>query len=92
MSQYKDDAVMYLYHKALADKSKSTASLELMLDHPAGIGDHSTDDLYAELDKALDILVDAEDRLDILDTKYSQIIDRHNRRNLRGRIDNEPPF
>ena len=31
-----------------------------------GIGDHSTGELYKELDTALDQLVDAEDRLDII--------------------------
>ena len=90
MVNYRNDAIMYLYHKALSDKSKATASLELMLEQPAGIGDHSTDDLYAELDKALNILVDAEDRLDILDSKYSEVIDKQNRTRLRPSVD--PPF
>jgi len=84
MIHYKEDAVMYLYHKALSDKSKANASLELLLEQPAGIGDHSTDDLYKELDNALDILVDSEDRLDILNSKYRDIIDKRNRTNLRG--------
>jgi len=91
MQQYKEDAVMYMYHKALSDKSKSSASLKLLLDRPAGIGDHSTDDLYSELDNALDILVDAEDRLDILVSRYSDIIDRGNRNILKGG-GVEPPF
>ena len=79
MLNYRNDAVMYLYYRAMSDKAKSNASLELLLDEPAGIGDHSTDDLYKELDNALDIMVDAEDRLGILRSKYGEIIDRHNK-------------
>ena len=63
---YKNHAFDYMKNKALADRSKAMASLELLMDHAVGIGDHSTGDLYKELDTALDTLVDAEDRLDIL--------------------------
>ena len=79
MNKYKEDAVMYLYHKALSDRSKSEASLELLLENAVGIGDHTTADLYQELDKALDILVDSVDRLDILESKYGEVIDRRHR-------------
>ena len=79
MINYRNDAVMYLYYRAMSDKSKANASLELLLDQPVGIGDHTTDDLYGELDKALDILVDAEDRLEILTGKYGDIVDKNNR-------------
>jgi hypothetical protein len=44
--------------------------LLILLDHPAGIGDHSTGDLRNNLDEALALLVDANDRLDIL-KKYN---------------------
>jgi hypothetical protein len=45
-------------------------SLLILLDHPAGIGDHSTGDLRNNLDEALNLLVDANDQLDIL-KKYN---------------------
>ena len=69
---YKNHAFDYMKNKALADRSKAMASLELLMDHAVGIGDHSTGDLYKELDTALDTLVDAEDRLDILGSLFSE--------------------
>ena len=66
MSTYKEFALSYLRLKAQSDKAAAQASFKLLLDSPVGIGDHSTDDLYKELDAALDKLVDAEDRLHVL--------------------------
>ena len=69
-SDRKNLAVSYLWHKAIADKEKARLSLELLLNNGVGIGDHSTGDYYTNLDEALDLLVDAEDRLDILERDY----------------------
>jgi hypothetical protein len=69
-SNCKNLAVSYLWHKAVSDKEKARLSLELLLDNGVGIGDHSTDDYHKNLDEALDLLVDAEDRLDILERDY----------------------
>ena len=63
----KQNALGYMMHKARSDKSKALTSFELLLEHPAGIGDHSTGDFYKNLDEALDTLVDAEDRLEVLE-------------------------
>ena len=38
-----------------------------------GIGDHSTQDFYENLDQALDTLVDAKDRLEILKELYPEL-------------------
>ena len=62
--------VNYLFYKAMADKDKAMLSLELLLNNAVGIGDHSTGDFHKNLDEALDLLVDAEDRLEILDKYY----------------------
>jgi len=67
---YKDKAIQYLWNKAETDKSKAELSLQLLLDNGVGIGDHSTGDFYQNLDEALDILVDAKDRLEILEERY----------------------
>ena len=66
MSNFRDHAVNYLLQKSESDRSAALASFELLLENAVGIGDHSTGDLYKELDTALDQLVDAEDRLDII--------------------------
>lgn len=68
---YKEHAIQYLKDLAKSDKEKALLSLSLLLDHPAGIGDHSTGDVYKNLSEALDTLVDAEDRLDILKKYYN---------------------
>jgi hypothetical protein len=39
------------------------------VNHPAGIGDHSTKDFYENATEALIMLVDADDKLEALD-KY----------------------
>lgn len=56
--------------KALADKAKAELSLELLLEKAVGIGDHSTGDFYENLDEALDTLVDAIDRLEVIEKYY----------------------
>jgi hypothetical protein len=54
---------------ATADRERALLSLELLSDHPAGIGDHSTKDFYANAEEALALLADADDRLEML-AKY----------------------
>ena len=72
MSDFKQLAVKSLRNKALADKHSALASLEIMLEHPAGIGDHSTEDLYSNLEEALSALADAEDRLETLQEYFNR--------------------
>ena len=66
MSGYRETALDSLYHQAITDKVKAEASLHILLDHPAGIGDHSTEDLQNNLQASLTSLADAEDRLETL--------------------------
>ena len=68
---YRNNAIEYLWRKALADQSKARASLDILLDHPAGIGDHSTGDFYKNAEEALMMLVDANDKLKTLESLYS---------------------
>mgnify|MGYP003153515613 CR=1 FL=1 len=75
MSDVKNFAVSYLWHKAIADQEKSKLSLELLTNNAAGIGDHSTEDYYKNLDETLDGLVDAKDRLELLRELYPQLED-----------------
>lgn len=66
MNNFRETALDSLYHQAITDKVKAEASLHMLLDHPAGIGDHSTGDLHDNLNEALSSLADAEDRLETL--------------------------
>ena len=66
----KEYAISYLWHKAIADKEKAKLSLELLTNNAVGIGDHSTEDFHKNLDEALDLLVDARDRMEMLQEHY----------------------
>ena len=70
MSDHKAHAIQYLYQEALADKSKAELSLDLLLNKAVGIGDHSTGDFHDNLKEALDSLIDAEDRITLLKSRY----------------------
>jgi hypothetical protein len=61
--------VEMLLLEAQAQKSKALLSLELLTNHAVGIGDHSTGDFYKNAEEALQMLVDADDKIDAL-TKY----------------------
>ena len=69
----KDQIVKMLKATATADKEKALLTLQLLSDHPAGIGDHSTKDFYENAEDALRMLVDAEDRLSALDRHFESI-------------------
>jgi hypothetical protein len=52
-----------------AQKQKVLATLQLLSHHSVGIGDHSTNDYYKNAEEALEMLCDADDKLETLD-KY----------------------
>jgi hypothetical protein len=56
---------------ALADRAKALLTLELLEKNPAGIGDHSTKDFYENAEEALQMLVDADDRLKAIETYFN---------------------
>ena len=66
MCAFREIALDSLYHQAITDKVQAEVSLCILLDHPAGIGDHSTKDLHNNLQEALSNLADAEDRIQTL--------------------------
>ena len=59
----------FLKSEAEADKNKALASIELLTNHPAGIGDHSTKDYWDNCNEALRLLASADERLEVLE-KY----------------------
>ena len=59
-----------LMTSAQADKAKAELTLDLLSNHPAGIGDHSTDDFYKNAEDALRMLIDAEERIGILNKTF----------------------
>ena len=59
-----------LMSSAQADKAKAELTIDLLSNHPAGIGDHSTEDFYKNAEDALRMLIDAEERIGILNKTF----------------------
>tara|TARA_B100000925_G_C21749575_1_gene362874 strand:- start:29 stop:232 length:204 start_codon:yes stop_codon:yes gene_type:complete len=57
-----------LLASAEADKAKALLTLELLNNKAVGIGDHSTEDFYKNAEEALQMLVDADDRIKTVKT------------------------
>ena len=56
--------------EAIADREKALLSLNLLSEHPVGIGDHSTDDFYKNAEEAIKGLAEADDVLETLTRHY----------------------
>lgn len=57
--------------EAEAEKAKALLSLELLSNNAVGIGDHTTGDFYSSATEALMMLVDADDKLSILEKYFN---------------------
>lgn len=84
MNDYKTTALEGLMSKAQTDRLESKASLSILLNFPAGIGDHSTSDLHNNLNEALSRLADAEDRIETLKRNFPN--------DFPSTPDQKPPF
>jgi hypothetical protein len=71
---FKVNALNALMLNAAKDRAEAITSLDIMLNSPAGIGDHSTDDLHNNLNEALSKLADAEDRIECLKRNFKDFI------------------
>lgn len=60
-----------LMSQAVAERSKAILTLNLLSEHPAGIGDHSTGDFYKNAEEALSALVDADDKIETLNKYFT---------------------
>ena len=55
-----------------AQKEKALLTLELLTEHPAGIGDHSTTDFYNNAEEAIRALAEADDVLSTIKRHFSR--------------------
>ena len=55
-----------LVAKAISEKEHALMSLELLTEKAVGIGDHTANDFLNDAEIALQRLVDAEDKLEVL--------------------------
>lgn len=67
---FKAQAVNSLMLRAAADRAAAFTSLEIILNHGAGVGGHSTGDLHESLNEALAKLADSEDRIECLKRNF----------------------
>ena len=72
MAQYR--VIKMLRATFEAQKEKALMTFELLMENPAGIGDHSTEDFYKNAEEALAMLVDADDRLGTLETYFGKTL------------------
>tara|TARA_B100000683_G_C12456096_1_gene542112 strand:- start:1056 stop:1262 length:207 start_codon:yes stop_codon:yes gene_type:complete len=62
----KKEVYEFLKAEAEADRAKALATIKLVTEHPAGIGDHSTKDYWDNCSEALKLLSSADERLEVL--------------------------
>ena len=55
-----------------AQRERALLTLELLTKNPSGIGDHSTNDFYANAEEAIRSLAEAEDVLNTLKIHYGK--------------------
>ena len=70
MAQYR--VVTMLEKTFEAQREKALMTLELLTEHPAGIGDHSTNDFYNNAEEAIKALAEADDVLETLNRHYGK--------------------
>ena len=60
-----------LRSQAEAERQKALLSLDLLMERSVGIGDHSTGDFYKNAEDALQMLVDADDKIEALNKYFN---------------------
>ena len=65
----KSKIIEALIRQAEADKSRALMALDLLENRAVGIGDHTANDFFKDANEALELLTDADDKLETLN-KY----------------------
>ena len=67
----KSRIIIALKAQALADKEKALMALDLLENQAVGIGDHTANDFFKDATESLQLLAEAEDRLDMIDKYFN---------------------
>jgi hypothetical protein len=67
----KTRVISALKAQALADREKALMALDLLENQAVGIGDHTANDFLKDATESLNLLCEAEDRLDIIERYFS---------------------
>ena len=68
----KSKIIQALTAQANADKSKAMMALDLLENQAVGIGDHTVNDFMKDATEALELLTDADDRLETLNKFWGE--------------------
>lgn len=66
----KSKVIAALKAQALADKEKALMALDLLENQAVGIGDHTANDFFQDATEALNLLAEADDRLEAISKYY----------------------
>jgi len=66
----KSRIIKALYAKAMADKEKALMALDLLENQAVGIGDHTANDFFNDAEEALQLLIDANDKMETLEAFF----------------------
>jgi hypothetical protein len=67
----KSRVISALKAQALADKEKALMALDLLENQAVGIGDHTANDFLKDATESLNLLAEADDRLEIIEKYFS---------------------
>ena len=68
----KSKVISALKAKALADKEKALMALDLLENQAVGIGDHTANDFLQDATESLNLLAEADDRLEAISKYYDE--------------------
>jgi hypothetical protein len=68
----KSKVIQALTAQANADKAKAMMALDLLENQAVGIGDHTVNDFMKDATEALELLTDADDRLETLNRYWGE--------------------
>lgn len=67
----KTRVIAALKAQALADKEKALMALDLLENQAVGIGDHTANDFLKDATESLNLLSEAEDRLEMIEKHFT---------------------
>lgn len=67
----KTRVIQALKAQALADKEKALMALDLLENQAVGIGDHTANDFLKDATESLQLLTDADDRLEAIEKYFN---------------------
>lgn len=70
----KSRVISALRAQAIADKEKALMALDLLENQAVGIGDHTAKDFMEDATEALNLLAEAEDRLEMIKKHFNTSI------------------